>query len=165
MTTLSPQAIIAETRPEVPSTLDDIKTNTTKTEEEFRIYDEATSLPRVVEHYRDMRRYQTVDFYRRMEQKYDFTNGNYRKLMTIEEAFVELENYVVSTNSWNRCWPVGRALSSRANSCVTCIYHRGILGCLGPRLGLAQQTSLATNRGRNPTGRTSGLVHFGGSLA
>ena len=88
-------ALLTETRPEVPHTFDDIKTDTTKTDEEFRIFDEATSLPRVVEHYRDMRRHQTVEFYRRMEQKYDFTNGNYRKLMTIDEAFVELENYVV----------------------------------------------------------------------
>lgn len=88
------QAIIAETRPEVPNTFEEIKTNTTKTDDEFRIFDEATSLPRVVEHYRDMRRYQTVEFYRRMEQKYDFTNGNYRKLMSIDEAFVELESYV-----------------------------------------------------------------------
>jgi hypothetical protein len=81
-------------RPEVPQTFDDIKTNE-KEDEDFRIYSEETSLPRVVDHYRDMRKYQTVDFYRKMEQKYSFENRNYRKLMTIEEAFAELEHYVV----------------------------------------------------------------------
>jgi hypothetical protein len=42
-----------------------------------------------------MRRFQTVDFYRKMEEKYSFENGKYRRLMTIEEAFAELEHYVV----------------------------------------------------------------------
>merc|ERR1712232_254578 len=41
-----------------------------------------------------MRRYQTLEFYQKMEQKYDFSDGNYRRLMTIEEAFEELEHYV-----------------------------------------------------------------------
>lgn len=91
----TPQAIITETRPDVPKTFDEIKTSTNKAEDEFRVYDEETTLPRVVEHYRDMRQYQTVDFYRRMEQKYDFSNGNYRKLMSIDDAFAALENYVV----------------------------------------------------------------------
>jgi inositol oxygenase len=90
----SSQAIVAENRPEVPNTFEDIKTSTEKSDEEFRVYNEETSLPRVVEHYRDMRKYQTLDFYRRMEEKFSFENGKYRKLMTIEEAFVELEQYV-----------------------------------------------------------------------
>ena len=64
------------------------------TVEDFRKYEEGTE-QRVLDHYRDMRTYQTVDFYRRMEQKYSFQNGSYRKLMTIEEAFDELEHYVV----------------------------------------------------------------------
>lgn len=89
-----PQAVVVE-RPEVPTTFEDIKTSSAKADDEFRVYSEETSLPRVVEHYRDMRRFQTVDFYRRMEQKYDFENGNYRRLMSIEEAFAELEQYVV----------------------------------------------------------------------
>jgi hypothetical protein len=90
-----PQAIIAEARPEVPKTFEDIKTSSAKADDKFRVYSEETSIPRVVEHYRDMRTFQTVDFYRRMEQKYDFEIGNYRRLMSIEEAFAELEHYVV----------------------------------------------------------------------
>lgn len=77
----------------VPNKFDTIKTNE-KADEKFRIYDANESPERVVEHYRDMRKYHTVDFYRKMEEKYDFTNGNYRRLMTIEESFAELENYV-----------------------------------------------------------------------
>lgn len=77
----------------VPNKFDTIKTNE-KADEEFRIYDANESPERVIEHYRDMRKYHTVDFYRKMEEKYDFTNGKYRRLMTIEEAFAELENYV-----------------------------------------------------------------------
>lgn len=70
-----------------------IKTND-KADEAFRVYDVRDSPARVVEHYRDMRRFQTLEFYEKMERKYDFSNGNYRRLMTIEEAFLELENYV-----------------------------------------------------------------------
>lgn len=77
----------------VPGTYDAIKTND-KSDEEFRVYDVQDSPARVVEHYRDMRRFHTVDFYRKMEDKYDFSNGKYRRLMTIQEAFAELENYV-----------------------------------------------------------------------
>jgi hypothetical protein len=88
---------ILEARPEVPKTFEDIKTSSNKADDEFRVYSEETSIPRVVEHYRDMRKFQTVEYYRRMEQKYDFENGNYRRLMTIEEAFAELEHYVVRT--------------------------------------------------------------------
>ncbi len=106
----TPQSIIAETRPEVPKTFDEIKTSTNKEDEEFRVYDEGTSLPRVVEHYRDMRQYQTIEFYRRMEQKYDFTNGTYRKLMSIDEAFAELENYVVGTFSFEYDLRCSRAI-------------------------------------------------------
>ncbi len=62
---------------------------------EFRRLNEEKSPPRVVDHYRDMRRYQTIDFYKKMEKKYSFENEQYRKLMTIEEAFAELEHYVV----------------------------------------------------------------------
>lgn len=83
--------------PTVPGNYNDIKTND-KADEDFRIYSVTDSPKRVVEHYRDMRLFQTVDFYRKMEQKYDFSNGNYRRLMTIEEAFAELENYVDSSD-------------------------------------------------------------------
>lgn len=81
-------------RPEV-SANEVIKTND-KADAKFRVYDEETSLPRVVQHYKDMRKNHTVDFYRRMEQKYSFENGTCRRMMTIEEAFDELEHYVVS---------------------------------------------------------------------
>jgi hypothetical protein len=84
----------ADLRPEVSKDFQDIKTND-KPDEDFRIYSEETSEPRVVEHYRDMRRFQTIGFYRKMEDKYSFQAGKYRMLMTIEEAFAELEHYVV----------------------------------------------------------------------
>ena len=45
-----------------------IKTND-KADEEFRIYDVKSSPVRVVEHYRDMRRFQTIEFYKKMEMK------------------------------------------------------------------------------------------------
>lgn len=80
-------------RPEVPQTFDNIKTNE-KADEDFRVYSSESTPTRVVDHYRDMRTYQTVAFYKKMEQKYDFSNGKYRRLMTIEEAFQELENYI-----------------------------------------------------------------------
>ena len=86
---------IAQAKIGVPLDVASIKTNHKK-DDEFRVYDEATSEPRVVQHYKDMRMFQTVEFYRRMEEKYSFANGRYRRLMTIEEAFVELENYIVS---------------------------------------------------------------------
>jgi hypothetical protein len=81
-------------KPGITDNFSTIKTND-KADEDFRNYYEGTSLKRVVEHYRDMRRFQTVDFYRRMEQKCSFENGNFRRRMTIEEAFTELEDYVV----------------------------------------------------------------------
>ena len=79
--------------PGIPCTFNSIKTNE-KDDEDFRIYDVTESPVRVVEHYRDMRRFQTVEFYKKMENKYDFSNGKFRRLMTIEEAFAELEHYV-----------------------------------------------------------------------
>ena len=60
--------------PDAPSNYMDIQTNAdTKTLEDFRTYTQDEDTPaRVVEHYRDMRQYQTVDFYQRMEKKYSF---------------------------------------------------------------------------------------------
>jgi len=80
-------------RPDVPKSFDDIKTNN-KEDEAFRVYKAEESPQRVVDHYKDMRQFQTVEFYKRMEKKYDFSDGKYRRLMTIEEAFEELENYI-----------------------------------------------------------------------
>lgn len=79
--------------PEVPESFDIIKTGE-KADDEFRNYNAEETPAHVVEHYRDMRMNQTVAFYEKMEKKYDFSNGNYRRLMTIEEAFAELEDYV-----------------------------------------------------------------------
>lgn len=89
-------------RPDVPSSYADIKTND-KADDDFRVYDEETSPPRVVQHYKDMRMNHTVDFYRKMEKKYSFENGKYRRMMTIEEAFEELEHYVVRKLFFVRC--------------------------------------------------------------
>lgn len=79
--------------PTVPQSFTTIKTND-KADEDFRIYDANSTPARVIDHYRDMRQNHTVEFYKRMERKYDFSNGNYRSLLTIEEAFAELESYV-----------------------------------------------------------------------
>lgn len=75
--------------PTVPQSFTTIKTND-KADEDFRIYDANSTPARVIDHYRDMRQNHTVEFYKRMERKYDFSNGNYRSLLTIEEAFAEL---------------------------------------------------------------------------
>ena len=89
----SSSEIIGEAVPAIPDEFQSIKTNE-KADESFRVYTSTDSPSRVVEHYTDMRRFQTVDFYKKMEKKYDFSNGNYRRKMTILEAFSELENYV-----------------------------------------------------------------------
>jgi hypothetical protein len=94
-TTSATASTMTDTSPDILTSHESIKKNVKK-DEEFRIYDENTSEQRVVDHYRDMRTFHTVNFYRRMEQKYSFENGSYRRLMTIEEAFDELESYVVS---------------------------------------------------------------------
>ena len=87
---------LAASRPEIPSSYASIKTND-KADDDFRVYDEETSPARVVQHYKDMRKNHTVAFYRRMEEKYSFEDGAHRRMMTIDEAFAELEHYVVST--------------------------------------------------------------------
>lgn len=84
--------------PVIPKSFDTIKTDQNKNDEDFRVYSEETTNPRVVEHYRDMRKFHTVNFYRKMEEKFSFESGHYRKLMTIDEAFAELENYVDSSD-------------------------------------------------------------------
>lgn len=50
------------------------------------------------DHYRNMRLHQTVEFYRRMEEKYSFADGKCRAKMTIREAFTALEKYVDSSD-------------------------------------------------------------------
>lgn len=83
--------------PVVPQDTHAIKTND-KLDDDFRVYSNETTPQRVIDHYRDMRMNHTVSFYKKMVQKYDFSNGAYRRLMTIEEAFAELENYVDSSD-------------------------------------------------------------------
>lgn len=90
---------VVTVKPDIPTNLDEIKTSSEKANSDFRVYTQETSESRVINHYREMRMGQTVAFYRRMEQKYSFENGNYRSLMTMEEAFEELEHYVVSTKN------------------------------------------------------------------
>lgn len=85
--------VIARSMPEIQLDFQGIKTNE-KADECFRVYTVSDSPVRVVEHYHDMRRFQTVDFYNKMEIKYDFSDGKFRRKMTIMEAFQELENYV-----------------------------------------------------------------------
>ena len=104
------------------------------TVEDFRKYEEGTE-QRVLDHYRDMRTYQTVDFYRRMEQKYSFQNGSYRKLMTIEEAFDELEHYVVRrSRGFLLFFARSIDVSHFPSSCHTRTLIKFSLPCLG-RLG------------------------------
>ena len=116
-------------RPEVPSSFAAIKTNE-KADDEFRVYDEETSPARVVQHYKDMRMNHTVAFYRKMEEKYSFENGKYRRMMTIEEAFAELEQYVVCNHFWFGCCNTPAALSSHNSPQTLCKP-----GCFGSRFG------------------------------
>lgn len=84
---------MTSTTPVVPIDYKAIKTND-KEDDKFRVYSADEDTPaRVIEHYRDMRTNHTVEFYKRMEQKYSFENGGRRK-MTIEQAFAELEDYI-----------------------------------------------------------------------
>lgn len=80
------------------STTAAIKTATTKDLTAFRNYTNSSLQARVEDHYRNMRLHQTVEFYRRMEEKYSFADGHYRAKMTIREAFTALESYVDSSD-------------------------------------------------------------------
>jgi hypothetical protein len=81
---------------DVPVEKDDVADDTmSEQQQQERRQQQKQPQQRVSDHYRDMRTHQTVDFYRRMEVKYSFANGAYRRLMTIEEAFAELDHYVV----------------------------------------------------------------------
>lgn len=70
-----------------------------KGKEGFRDYDvEHDRKDVVTAHYRDMRRYQTVAFVKRMHEKYSFADGAHRAKMTVRECFEKLENYVDSSD-------------------------------------------------------------------
>ena len=73
----------------LPTDIQSIQTNsTTKAQDEFRSYDVTETPERVVQHYKDMRMYQTVEFYNRMEVKYSFENGNYRLVYMLFGTFL-----------------------------------------------------------------------------
>ena len=72
--------------PATPSNYKSIQTNAdTKTIEDFRTYTQDEDTPaRVIEHYRDMRRFQTVEFYEKMEKKYSFESKSHDGLGWIQ---------------------------------------------------------------------------------
>ena len=156
-------------RPDIPTNLDDIKTSSLKEDSDFRVYSEASS-ERVVNHYRDMRTNQTVAFYESMEKKYSFENGSYRRLMTMEEAFAELEHYVVSLTVGSAseealsfgCFqknPRGIVLSLKRMT------HICPIGRIRSRFGFAKQAPLAPNCGSDSQSWTSRLVCAGGTAS
>eukprot|EP01006_Ploeotia_vitrea_P063033 TRINITY_DN84833_c0_g1_i1.p1 TRINITY_DN84833_c0_g1~~TRINITY_DN84833_c0_g1_i1.p1 ORF type:complete len:292 (-),score=-18.90 TRINITY_DN84833_c0_g1_i1:33-908(-) len=65
-----------------------------KSLEEFRNFSDSKKHDQVANHYKMMRMNHTMDFADKMAEKYDFSNGKYRKMMTIKEAFHELLSYV-----------------------------------------------------------------------
>lgn len=75
-----------------------IKTATGKNASEFRNYTDSALQMRVAAHYRGMRQNQTVDFHKRMEEKYSFAPEKHRAVMSIQEAFQALEKYVDSSD-------------------------------------------------------------------
>jgi inositol oxygenase len=66
-------------------------TDCTANNEQLRAYDQEKEDSRVRKHYADMRRYQTEEYVKRMEQEWaNFDHGN----LTIRQAFKLLESYV-----------------------------------------------------------------------
>lgn len=66
--------------------------------EEFRNYKNSDRQDGVSNHYTLMRKNQTFEFVKKMEEKYDFSDGKYRVMMTIREAFQALGSYVDSSD-------------------------------------------------------------------
>ena len=62
---------------------------------EFRNYNDSSRQSVVEKHYKAMRQYQTVEFVKRMEEKW--SKFNFDKL-TVREAFKKLEGYVDSSD-------------------------------------------------------------------
>lgn len=69
--------------------------------ESFRNYVDSDRQDLVENHYRCMRKNQTVDFVKKMIDKYSFTKP--RQQLTISEAFKLLETYVDSSDPDVRC--------------------------------------------------------------
>ncbi len=67
-----------------------------KPKEEFRNYKDSFRHQTVENHYRLMRSNQSVEFVKKMNEKYNFDKP--RCIMTIREAFKVLENYVDSSD-------------------------------------------------------------------
>jgi len=76
------------------------KKTSEKDDGDFRTYDVTTTSDRVIEHYRAMRANQTLAFHAKMSDKYKFdpVTGAGRRLMTMEDAFDQLESYVDSSD-------------------------------------------------------------------
>jgi inositol oxygenase len=70
----------------------------TDSKDKFRDYVGSKRAAIVECHYRDMRTFQSVDYVRRMHEKYSFADGKFRRLLTIKEAFQVLESYVDSSD-------------------------------------------------------------------
>lgn len=71
-----------------------------KAKEDFRNYNDSEnqSMGVVLNHYREMRKNQTVAFVKKMHEKYSFAPGKHRAEMTIREVFKVLETYVDSSD-------------------------------------------------------------------
>jgi inositol oxygenase len=65
---------------------------------EFRNYVDSKRQDVVSTHYKDMRKGQSVEYVKRMHEKYSFADGKFRKKMTIREAFEILDTYVDSSD-------------------------------------------------------------------
>lgn len=64
----------------------------------FRDYINSCRQDTVSKHYTMMRKNQTMAFSEKMKKKYDFSDGKFRSIMTIKEAFNELMTYVDSSD-------------------------------------------------------------------
>ena len=68
-----------------------------KTQEEFRNYTDSSRQSVVENHYKMMRENQSLEFVRKMHEKYDFTKES-RAVMSVRTAFKKLETYVDSSD-------------------------------------------------------------------
>ena len=69
-----------------------------KAKEDFRNYKDSDNHDTVKNHYREMRKNQTVEFVKKMHDKYSFAPGRERARLTIKQVFKVLENYVDSSD-------------------------------------------------------------------
>lgn len=69
-----------------------------KPKEEFRNYVDSDRQNVVINHYKEMRTHQTLEFVEKMHEKYSFVPGKERCRMTIPDAFKILESYVDSSD-------------------------------------------------------------------